>query len=101
MLLIPLRPVPSQTVMVTLADQLTQINVYQKAYGLFMDVLVGNVLILGGAILQDRNLVVRSAYLGFTGDFVSIDTQGTADPTYEGLGTRYRLAYIEANELTG
>lgn len=100
MLAIPIRPVPSQTLMVILADQLTQIDIYQKAYGLHLDLRVNNVLLLAGAVCQDRNLIVRSNYIGFIGDLCFVDTQGTADPTYEGLGIRYGLAYVEASELT-
>lgn len=99
MQIIPLRPVPSQTLMVTLADQLTQIDIYQKAYGLHLDLRVNDTLLLAGAACQDRNLIVRSRYIGFVGDLCFIDTQGTADPTYEGLGIRFGLAYIEAGEL--
>ena len=41
------------------------------------------------------NLVglVRSAYLGFIGQLAFFDTQGTSDPDYSGLGTRYQLVY--------
>jgi hypothetical protein len=99
MQIIPLRPVPSQTLMVTLADQLAQIDIYQKAYGLHLDLRVSDVLLLAGVVCQDRNLIVRSDYIGFVGDLCFVDTQGTADPTYEGLGIRYGLAYIEASEL--
>lgn len=40
------------------------------------------------------NLIVRSAYLGFIGDLAFIDTQGTSDPIYAGLGTRFQLVYL-------
>ena len=99
MQMIPMRPVPSQTLMTTLADQLVQIDLQQRAYGLHLDLRVDNVLLLAGAICQDRNLIVRSAYIGFVGDLCFIDTMGTDDPTYEGLGIRYGLAYIEAGEM--
>lgn len=99
MQIIPLQAVPNQAVTVTLAGQNCQINVYAKLYGLFVDLYVSNVLVVGGVLALDRNLVVRSTYLGFVGDFCLIDTQGTSDPVYDGLGSRYQLAYIEASEL--
>ena len=99
MQIIPLRPVPSQTLMAPLAGQLAQIDIYQLAYGLHLDLYVSNVLLLAGALCQDRNLIVRSPYIGFAGDLCFVDTQGTDDPTYEGLGTRFGLAYIEASEI--
>ena len=40
-----------------------------------------------------------SSYLGFVGDLMFSDTQGTSDPSSPGLGTRYLLMYIEASDL--
>ncbi|AWB26169.1 hypothetical protein DA075_35450 (plasmid) [Methylobacterium currus] len=99
MQIIPLQSVPAQTVMATLAGQLAQIDLRQRAYGLHLDLRVNGTLLVAGAICQDRNLIVRSAYIGFIGDLCFIDTQGTDDPTYEGLGVRFGLAYIEASEV--
>ena len=58
-----------------------------------------HVLIIGGVICENLNRIVRSLYLGFAGDLAFIDNQGSTDPVYTGLGTRYSLAYIEADEL--
>ncbi len=65
-----------------------------------MDVLVNDVLIIGGVICQNLNRIVRSLYLGFIGDFAFVDTQGDLDPYYAGLGTRYYLMYFTASELS-
>lgn len=97
--LIPLQAVPNQALTVNLEGQVTQINIYQKALGLFVDVYVDNILIIGGVIAENLNRIVRSIYLGFIGDLAFIDTQGTTDPVYTGLGSRYSLAYITAAEL--
>jgi hypothetical protein len=101
MLIIPVQAVPSQSLQVTLANQNTQINVYQRAFGLFCDVYVSNTLIIGGIICENLNRIVRSAYLGFIGDLAFIDTQGTSDPSYQGLGSRFVLAYLEASDIGG
>lgn len=97
--IIPLQAVPSQIVGVSLGTQNCQINVYQKATGLFVDLLIGGSLIIGGVIAQNLNRIVRDAYLGFGGDLVFIDTQGSNDPVYTGLGSRYALAYLDATDL--
>lgn len=97
MQIIPLRPVPNQAVTVQLEGQNCQINVYQKPYGLFMDLLVSNVPIVQGVICQNLNAIVRDAYFGFSGDFAWIDNQGSEDPVYTGLGSegsRFSLAYL-------
>ena len=104
MQIIPLQAVPNQTLRVLLDGQATQINLYQKATGLFIDVLVNDVLIAGGVICENLNRVIRYLYEGFSGDLAFIDSLtgsdgvGT-DPVYTGLGTRYSLAYIEPDEL--
>lgn len=99
MQIIPLLPVPNQTLTVNLDGQICQINLYQRGANVFIDVLVNNVLVIGGVICQNLNRIVRSLYLGFIGDLAFIDNQGSTDPVYTGLGTRYSLAYIEADEL--
>jgi hypothetical protein len=101
MQIIPLQPVPSQTVGAILANQTCTITVYQKRYGLFLDLYVGSTLIIAGALCQNLNRLVRSSYLGFVGDLAFIDNHGSADPVYTGLGSRYSLAYLEASDLNG
>lgn len=99
MLIVPLQAVPNQTLAVLLSNQACQLNVYQKAFGLYMDVLVSNKLIIGGVICQNLNRIVRSLYFGFQGDFWFSDQQGTSDPDYTGLGTRFVLQYLEPSDL--
>ena len=96
--LVPLQPVPSQELTVALGDQNCQLTVTQRNTGLYMDVEVNNTLIIGGVICENLNRIVRSLYLGFSGDFVFYDTQGSDDPEYTGLGSRYLLVYLSAAE---
>lgn len=99
MLTIPLQAVPNQTLTVSLGTQTTQINVYQTMFGLFVDVYVNNVLIIGGVIGENRNRIVRSAYLGFIGDLAFVDLNGTNDPVYTGFSERFILVYLEEADL--
>jgi hypothetical protein len=96
---IPLQPLPCQIVGVTLANQVCQIKVYQKFFGVFMDLYVNNKLIIGGVICENLNRIVRSLYLGFLGDLQFKDTQGSADVEYHGIGTRFVLQYLEVSDL--
>ena len=73
MLIIPIKPQASQQVNVPLAGQPCTINVYQKTTGLYVDLYVNDVLIIGGVIALEANRIVRSAYLGFIGDEVEED----------------------------
>lgn len=100
MLLVPLNTLPNQTVAIQLNGQSCTLNVYQKSTGLFMDVLVNDVLIIGGVLCENLNRIVRSAYLGFIGDFAFVDTQGSLDPYYASIGTRFYLLYFNAGELS-
>ncbi len=98
MLEVPIQAVASQTLAVVLANQPCRINIYSRRQGLFVDLYVNNVAIITGVIALDANLIVRDAYLGFIGDLAFYDTQGSDDPVYTGLGSRYVLIYIEASD---
>jgi hypothetical protein len=95
MLLVPVRAVPNQTLSILLANQLCRLTLRTRFYGLFMDVSVNDAPIVQGVICQNWNRIVRSAYLGFVGDFAFWDTQGSTDPAYTGLGSRYLLYCLE------
>lgn len=92
---IPLAPVPSQTLAVALANQNCTIKLYTRLTGLYLDLLVSDIPICTGIVCLDRNIIVRAAYLGFQGDLVFIDSQGVSDPTYDGLGSRYNLVWLD------
>ena len=97
--IVPIAALPNQTLQAQLGNQACVLNIYQTAYGLFMDVYIGTPEIILGVICQDMNRIVRSVYLGFVGDFVFVDTQGDADPVFTGLGDRFQLVYLAASDL--
>ena len=99
MLIVPTLATPSQTLNAQLNNQNCNLNIYQKFYGLFMDVYLGTTLVIGGVACWYNNLIVRSAYLGFIGDFVWTDTQGQTDPVYTGLNDRYFLLYLAPSDI--
>jgi hypothetical protein len=99
MLIVPIQAVANQVVSVLLAGQQCQVSVYQRSTGLFLDLAVSAAPIVYGVICQDRNPIVRDAYLGFVGDLAFFDVQGTYDPTFDGLGVRYFLGYYDITEL--
>lgn len=96
---IALQPVPSQQSQVVLDGQQCQIAVYVKTQCMFFDITVnGNPLAYA---VQAKNLVslVPTSYLGFSGWLSFLDTQGTENPQYSGLGTRWILLYLDAEDL--
>jgi hypothetical protein len=100
MQIIPLVDVVSQTLSVNLGGQACTINLYTKSTGFYCDLYVSDVLIVGGVACRNLSRVVISDYLGFAGELMFQDTQGTDDPSSPGLGTRFLLMYIEATDLT-
>ena len=78
-------------------------SVYQRTTGMFIDVYVDDALILGGAMLRDRVLVLRDAYFDFVGDLMMIDTAAESDPFYSAseptIGSRFILLYVEAADF--
>ena len=100
MQLVPLQPLPSQLISIILNDQACVLKVYQKFFGLFIDMYVSEELIIGGVICRDRNRIVRSDYLGFVGDFAFFDMLGNHDPEFSSLGNQFLLAYLNPDDLT-
>ena len=93
---VPLQPVPSQSTKVVLGGQNCQILIYQKPQGCFVDINADGVDIVVGIIGRDAVPLVCREYTGFIGNLIFIDTQGSDDPSYEGLGDRWTLVYLTA-----
>lgn len=91
---IPLAAIQSQTLTVALGTQPCRIQIDQKSTGLYFSLWVADVPIVASMLCRDRVSLVRHSYLGFVGALAFVDTQGTQDPEYTGLGTRYQLAYL-------
>lgn len=96
---VPTQPVPRQNLQCQLNGQAVTLDIYQLAYGLFIDVYVQDTLIIAGVICENLNRIVRSAYLGFIGDFVFVDTVTATDPSYLELGTQHFLMYLDPADL--
>ena len=95
---VPLQPVPSQSTKVVLGGQNCQILIYQKPQGCFVDINADGVDIVVGIIGRDAVPLVCREYAGFSGNLLFIDSQGSADPSYDGLGSRFDLVYLTAEE---
>jgi len=100
MIVIPLQAIPAQAFNVSLGGQTCRIALYQKGGDFFIDLSVNGSPIRQCGMVLNGVWIVRYAYLGFVGDLVMFDTQGTNDgPTYDGLGTRYQLYYLTPAEI--
>ena len=103
MQVIPLQAIPNQSLFATLGASSiqTQLNIYQKLTGLFMDILLLPATpVVYGALARNMTFACLNSYLGFTGDLAWIDISGAGDnPIYEGLGTQVALLYFEPGEI--
>lgn len=99
MINIPLQAVPNQTLAVTLNRQSAQIAVRQNGKNIYFGLRSNTTPIIRTKVCRDRNrLLLDVGYRGFIGDFAFVDTQGTDDPLYTGLGSRFLLFYIGVDE---
>jgi hypothetical protein len=113
MMLIPISGVPSQTLQFVVANQNCQMNVYTNdGYDysdatlstpqpfIAIDFAYNGIQVTNTQnCLNEKRLLVNRQYLGFMGDFMFVDSQGTDDPEWAGLGTRWFLLYLEASDL--
>ena len=96
---IPLSPVPSQTLAVTLAGQACQIALRSNGGNLYFTLMVGTTPIVTSKICCNKQrLLLGVTYRGFKGDFLFVDTQGDEQPAYAGLDIRWLLYYVAVNE---
>ncbi|MFT8720030.1 phage baseplate plug protein [Acetobacter sp.] len=97
--IVPLNAVSYQSIKTTLSGVSVQINLQQRGTGLYATIWLSGTMKCAGVLCQDRTWLVRYPYLGFSGDLAFVDTQGTSDPTYDGLGARYQLVYVEGQNV--
>lgn len=96
---VSIEPVKSQVISVELAGQRCAIRMIQRESFIYMDLSVNDRPVMQGVPCLYGNKMVRYSYLGFKGDLVFIDNVGQKDPSFEGLGSRFSLYYIEESEL--
>lgn len=90
---IPITAVPSQNFTILLGTQNCALNIYQLSTGLYCDIVVDQNTIVTAMICLNLVGLVREAYLGFSGQLFFYDTEGTDNPYYTGLGSRFQLVY--------
>lgn len=91
---VPLQPVPSQQLQVVLGGQNCQIAVYLIGSFLYVDLAVNNSDISTAVLALNGVFLVPTVYFGFIGNLIFVDTAGSSDPTYDGLGSRYVMLYV-------
>jgi len=105
---VPLQPVPSQTLSISLLSQNVAISVYVLTTGLYVDLSYNGTVIITARVGRNTAWLIGQTYSGFQGDFSFVDTQGNCDPQYTGLGTdengnalRWQLVYFAPSDFVG
>lgn len=111
---VPLSALESQTLQILLNGQQCALSVYTKTgYELtdaieletVIQIIYFDLTVNGVDITNTQNcvnlarLLLNRQYLDVVGDFVFIDTQGSEDPQWQGLGTRWVLVYLDADDI--
>ncbi|QCE34702.1 hypothetical protein FAI40_04680 [Acetobacteraceae bacterium] len=91
--LIPLSPLPNQIFTLQLQNHLLKLHLYQRTYGLFLDLWIDNVLTLAGRLCLNNTFLLQDKAAPLNGDFIFIDSEGSEDPDYTELGSRFKLYF--------
>lgn len=96
---IPLQPIPSQEIQVILDGQNCTISVYWRFWKLYMDLMVDSEPVFTGAMCQLYQWVNQSPSILFSGGLMFVDALGEEAPCWDGLGSRWSLLYLDADEM--
>lgn len=103
MLEIPLMAYVNQGLLVVLGEQECSVAIYQRGTGMYLDLYNGGETVCQGAICQPGMGIVQVATSAFSGQLYLLDTLSRGneqqDPKWEGLGTRWRLYWLDAEEV--
>lgn len=101
---ISLLAIPNQELNALLGDQECTIQVRQIGERLYLSLWVDDTAIAQNAIILPRVPVLPGGAAGFEGNFLMVDTQSKWEaqgiPDWEGLGERYMLYYVTAEDFS-
>lgn len=90
---IPLKPVPSQQVVCEVGGRQVTILLRQMGGRQYFSASQNGQALCQNVLMVDRTYLINAPYLGFSGDFLSVDTQGNDSPIFTGWGSRFLLCY--------
>lgn len=86
-LIIPLEPIPNQTITTTIHSNVYEFQIISRLGKLYMSAWMNGNLELMNRVLLDARPVSRNLCM--------IDTQGNSDPFFEELGSRFLLVWFD------
>lgn len=90
---IPLKAVPSQSLMITLNGQQCNIKVYSKSGEVFMDLTVNEVVICTGVLCLNGISILPNYSFNFVGQLYFQNSTSTENPDYTLFGDTWFLQY--------
>lgn len=92
-LTVPLKPIPSQSLMITLNGQQCKIKVYSKSGEVFMDLTVNEVVMFTGILCLNGISILPNDSFNFVGDLYFENSTSTENPDYTLFGDTWFLQY--------
>jgi hypothetical protein len=92
---IPLSAIPFQRVSLVIGSQSVEIEVRQMGSSVFTSAVVDGVQITRSTRAVNGGELFPWTFPDKPAEIKWVDTQGDADPQYEGLGSRWLLVYEE------
>lgn len=90
---IPLKAVPSQQIVTSVGGQTVTITLRQLGGRQYFSASLPDKVLCENVLMVDRTYLICAAYLGFTGDFLCVDTQGTDSPNFNQWNSRFLLLW--------
>ena len=95
-------PIPNQEFMILLDNQSCVVNIYQRAGRLYLDLYMDGDAVQVGSLLQPKAPTITRSDCPFKGNIRIVDTQSKpqyqAIPTYQELGSRFKVYYLSESE---
>ena len=98
MRIIPLQPIPAQTLQVVLDGQDCTLSFYWRWGRMYADVSVGATPVCKGMLCLHCVKVNINPSISFSGSLYFVDTQAQDAPQWEGLNDRWLLIYLSDGE---
>lgn len=92
---IPVTAAANQSLSAVLDNQACLLGLRTLNGSLYISVSIAGAPVISTRICRDRQrILVNAQYRGMRGELIFIDTQGSSDPAFSGLGTRFLLLYV-------
>lgn len=105
MIICPLNATPNQEFNIVLNEQNCTIQLRQLDKHIYFSLWLDSDLIIENAICLPAQWILQYAREKFSGNFLMLDTgsgdQPQSEANYSGLGDRYQLIYLSADEVAG